>query len=134
MFQAAAPGLARREYTDVPVVAEGKTLQVSPNVYVIADENRRGVPNVGIVVGTRATLVVDLRMGRKGGEAVVREVAKIGKGSRDLGRDHAYGACTVVDHDGASQSSPDGRDTIRASRSFGPPGEEATMSRIGLVG
>jgi glyoxylase-like metal-dependent hydrolase (beta-lactamase superfamily II) len=75
---AASPGRAQREYTDVPVVSEGKTVKISTSVYVIPDENRRGVPNVGIVVGTRAMLVVDPGMGRRSGEAIAREMAKIG--------------------------------------------------------
>jgi glyoxylase-like metal-dependent hydrolase (beta-lactamase superfamily II) len=39
------------------------------------------VPNVGIVVGSRATLVIDPGLGRRNGEAILREVAKIGKTS-----------------------------------------------------
>jgi glyoxylase-like metal-dependent hydrolase (beta-lactamase superfamily II) len=35
------------------------------------------VPNVGIVVGSRATLVIDPGLGRRNGEAVLREVAKV---------------------------------------------------------
>ncbi len=74
------PASAQRPYTDLPVVREGKTIHLTPNVYVIPDENRRGVPNVGIVVGSRATLVVDPGMGLKSGQAVLREVAKVAKG------------------------------------------------------
>lgn len=48
---------------------------------MIPDENRRGVPNVGIVVGSRATLVIDPGMGLKSGQAVLHEVAKVGKGN-----------------------------------------------------
>jgi glyoxylase-like metal-dependent hydrolase (beta-lactamase superfamily II) len=77
----ASQAFAQREYTDVPFVHEGKTVKISPNVYVIPDENRRGVPNVGIVVGSRATLVVDPGLGFKSGQAILREVAKVAKGS-----------------------------------------------------
>ena len=77
----AFPVSAQRDYTDVPIVAEGKTVKVSPHVYVIPDENRRGVPNVGIIVGSRATLIVDPGMGLKSGQAVLREAAKVGKSS-----------------------------------------------------
>lgn len=76
----AAPALAQRAYTDIPVVKEGITVKISPNVYVIPDQGRRGVPNVGIVVGSRGTLVIDPGMGFRSGEAVLREVAKISKG------------------------------------------------------
>ena len=77
----AFPVAAQRAYTGVPIVAEGKTTRIAPNVYVIPDENRRGVPNVGIVVGTQASLIVDPGMGLKSGEAILREMAKIAKGS-----------------------------------------------------
>lgn len=78
---AVSPASAQRPYTDLPIVREGKTIRLTPNVYVIPDENRRGVPNVGIVVGSRATLVVDPGMGMKSGQAVLREVAKVSKGA-----------------------------------------------------
>lgn len=78
---ASPPASAQREYADIPIVAEGKTVKISPNVYVIPDEARRGVPNVGIVVGSRATLVVDPGMGLRSGEAVLREVKKVAKGT-----------------------------------------------------
>ena len=78
---AAPPVSAQREYTDIPIVADGKTVKISPNVYVIPDEARRGVPNVGIVVGSRATLVVDPGMGLRSGQAVLREVKKVSKGT-----------------------------------------------------
>lgn len=78
---AVPPASAQRTYQDLPIVSEGKTIRISPNVYVIPDENRRGVPNVGIVVGSRATLVIDPGLGLKSGQAVLREAAKVSKGS-----------------------------------------------------
>ena len=77
----ASPASAQRTYQGIPVVKEGTTVRLSPHVYVIPDENIRGVPNVGIVVGTRATLVIDPGMGARSGQVVLREVAKVGKGS-----------------------------------------------------
>ena len=80
LFSASAfPALAQRGYSGIPVVQEGTTVKLSPHVYVIPDGNARGVPNVGIVVGSRATLVIDPGMGARSGEAVLREVAKISK-------------------------------------------------------
>ena len=67
----------------LPVVKEGKTQKISPHVYLIPDEKVGMVPNVGIIVGSRATLVVDPGMGLKSGEAVLREVEKISK-NKDL--------------------------------------------------
>jgi glyoxylase-like metal-dependent hydrolase (beta-lactamase superfamily II) len=60
-------------------VREGVTAKLGPHTYAIPDGNVGGVPNVGIVVGTRATLVIDPGMGQRNGEAVLREVAKVSK-------------------------------------------------------
>ena len=65
-----------------PLVKENATVKVSRHAYVIPDGNVVLVPNIGIVVGTRATLVVDTGMGRRNGEAVIREVAKVSKNAR----------------------------------------------------
>lgn len=75
----AAPLWAQRTYDRLPIVKEGTTVRISPHVYVIPDESARGVPNVGIVVGSRATLVIDPGQGLKSGQAVVREMAKVSK-------------------------------------------------------
>lgn len=74
-----APAQAQRTYDRPPIVKEGTTIRISPHVYVIPDESARGVPNVGIIVGSRATLVIDPGMGLKSGQAVVRETAKVSK-------------------------------------------------------
>ena len=64
-----------------PVVKEGTTVRISEHVYAIPDQQVPGVPNVGIVVGKRATLIVDPGMGRRSGEAVARETAKVSRNS-----------------------------------------------------
>lgn len=75
-----APGvLAQRGPAPDPLVKEGATVKLGDHTYVIPDESVSLVPNVGIVVGTRATLVVDPGLGRRNGEAVLREVAKVSK-------------------------------------------------------
>jgi glyoxylase-like metal-dependent hydrolase (beta-lactamase superfamily II) len=60
-----------------PLVREGVTERLGPHTYVIPDGNVGLVPNVGIIVGDRATLVIDPGLGRRNGEAVLREVAKV---------------------------------------------------------
>ena len=65
-----------------PLVKENATVKVSRHTYVIPDGNVVLVPNIGIVVGRKATLVVDTGMGRRNGEAVIREVAKVSKNAR----------------------------------------------------
>jgi glyoxylase-like metal-dependent hydrolase (beta-lactamase superfamily II) len=62
-----------------PLVKENATVQLGPHTYVIPDANVGLVPNVGIVVGSTATLVIDPGLGRRNGEAVLREVAKVSK-------------------------------------------------------
>jgi glyoxylase-like metal-dependent hydrolase (beta-lactamase superfamily II) len=68
--QAAAPAAA-------PLVKAGTTIKISEHVFVIPDEQVPMVPNVGIIVGKTATLVVDPGMGVRGGEIVLSEVAKV---------------------------------------------------------
>lgn len=60
-----------------PLVREGATVRLGTHTHAIPDGNVGMVPNVGIVVGSRATLVIDPGMGRRNGEAVLREVAKL---------------------------------------------------------
>ena len=62
-----------------PLVKENATVKLAAHTYVIPDFNVGLVPNVGIVVGTRATLVIDPGLGRRNGETVLREVAKVSK-------------------------------------------------------
>ena len=70
---------AQRGPAPDPLVRENATQKVAPHTYVIPDANVGLVPNVGIVVGNRATLVIDPGLGRRNGETVLREVAKISK-------------------------------------------------------
>jgi glyoxylase-like metal-dependent hydrolase (beta-lactamase superfamily II) len=76
---AAAPLFAQRGPAPDPLVREGVTVMLGPHTYAIPDGNIPLVPNVGIVVGSRATLVVDTGLGRRNGETVLREVAKVSR-------------------------------------------------------
>src|ERR1700754_727497 len=64
-----------------PVVQEGKTVKISPHVYLIPDELVPQVPNVGIIVGSRATMIVDPGMGLLSGQAIAHELAKVSRNS-----------------------------------------------------
>ncbi|MGE0592590.1 MAG: MBL fold metallo-hydrolase [Vicinamibacterales bacterium] len=68
---------AQRGPAPDPFVPEGVTVRLGPHTYAIPDGDIGGVPNVGIVVGERATLVIDPGLGRRNGEAILREVAKV---------------------------------------------------------
>jgi glyoxylase-like metal-dependent hydrolase (beta-lactamase superfamily II) len=85
-----------------PIVKAGTTLKISDHVWVIPDDNVPMVPNVGIVVGTDATLVVDTGMGPRNGETVLAEVAKVSRNtprylvSTHFHPEHAGGAAAFT--------------------------------------
>jgi len=56
------------------LLPENSVTHVSDHVYAIM-----GFPNIGIVVGDRATLVVDTGMGPRNGAVIVRAVSKLSK-------------------------------------------------------
>ena len=58
-----------------PLMSEDKMTKVSDHVYVLV-----GFPNVGIVVGSRATLVIDTGLGERNGATVLRVAQKLAKG------------------------------------------------------
>jgi glyoxylase-like metal-dependent hydrolase (beta-lactamase superfamily II) len=62
-----------------PLIAESALAKVSDHVWVISDRNIGLVPNVGIIVGTRATLVVDTGLGPRNGETVLRATNTVSK-------------------------------------------------------
>jgi len=61
-----------------PILGE-ETVRISDHVWAIM-----GFPNIGIVVGNRATLVVDTGMGPRNGATIARVVAKLAPGNRKL--------------------------------------------------
>jgi glyoxylase-like metal-dependent hydrolase (beta-lactamase superfamily II) len=61
-----------------PLLPENAAKQISPHAWVIM-----GFPNVGIVVGSKATLVIDTGLGARNGALVAAEAAKLSpKGNR----------------------------------------------------
>jgi glyoxylase-like metal-dependent hydrolase (beta-lactamase superfamily II) len=60
-----------------PLVKVEALVKAGEHTYVIPDGNVPLVPNVGIVVGTRATLVIDPGLGRRNGEAILREARRL---------------------------------------------------------
>ena len=62
-----------------PLVRENATVKLTDHVWAIPDFNVGLVPNVGIIVGTKATLVVDTGLGPKNGETIVREMKKVSR-------------------------------------------------------
>jgi glyoxylase-like metal-dependent hydrolase (beta-lactamase superfamily II) len=75
--------VAQRGPVADPLIREGVTAKLGAHTYGIPDGNVSLVPNVGIIVGSEATLVIDPGLGRRNGETVLREVAKV-SGNRRL--------------------------------------------------
>jgi glyoxylase-like metal-dependent hydrolase (beta-lactamase superfamily II) len=73
------PALAQQPATPAPasLVREGVTEKLTDHVWAIPDGSASLVPNVGIVVGEKAVLVIDTGMGTRNAQAVLREVAKV---------------------------------------------------------
>ncbi|MCX6952679.1 MAG: MBL fold metallo-hydrolase [Verrucomicrobia bacterium] len=94
-----------------PMVREGVTEKISAHVYVIPDGSVSLVPNVGIIVGTRATLVIDTGLGARNGQAVLREVAKVSR------HQELYLATTHVhpEHDLGAGAFPPGTKMLRSA-------------------
>jgi glyoxylase-like metal-dependent hydrolase (beta-lactamase superfamily II) len=64
-----------------PLILAETTQKITAHVLVIPDsETTPGVPNIGIVVGTRAALVIDTGMGDRNGRTVLAEALKAAPG------------------------------------------------------
>ena len=73
---AVAPALAQPS-APPPLIQQDAAIKVSDHVFVILDNNVGFVPNVGIVVGERATLIVDTGLGERNGAIVLAEARKL---------------------------------------------------------
>jgi glyoxylase-like metal-dependent hydrolase (beta-lactamase superfamily II) len=69
--------LAQQPAAPAPMIKRGATMKIADHSYVILDDNVGFVPNVGIVVGERATLIVDTGMGPDNGAIVLEEARKL---------------------------------------------------------
>lgn len=82
----------------VPPVVAGVPTEISPGVYVIPDGRTPLVPNVGIVVGERAALVVDTGLGPRSGAYVLGRARDLAGGrplymtTTHFRPEHAFGA------------------------------------------
>jgi glyoxylase-like metal-dependent hydrolase (beta-lactamase superfamily II) len=75
----ASTALLAQQPPPAPLIRENATTKLSEHVWAIPDFNVGGVPNVGIVAGSRATLVVDTGLGPRNGEIIVREMNKVSR-------------------------------------------------------
>ncbi|KAA0960116.1 MBL fold metallo-hydrolase [Microbacterium sp. ANT_H45B] len=63
-----------------PLVRPENLVQLTEHVHVIPDESVPGVPNVGVVVGDRAVLVIDTGIGERNGCRVLDAVMSVAPG------------------------------------------------------
>lgn len=71
------------QFSRPPLVQPALAREITPGVMVIPDQSIDLVPNVGIVIGTDATLIVDCGLGIENGQRV-REFAREIAGSKPL--------------------------------------------------
>ena len=93
-----------------PLVKEDAAVKVSEHVFVIFDDGVRFVPNVGIIVGDTATLVVDTGLGLRNGQTVAREVAKV-SGTNDV---YVMSTHFHAEHAGGEMAFPQRATIVRA--------------------
>jgi glyoxylase-like metal-dependent hydrolase (beta-lactamase superfamily II) len=132
---AAAPFGARAQApgAGAPLVKQDARLKVADHTFVILDDNVGLVPNVGIVVGERATLVVDTGLGDRNGRIVLGEARKVTKGGgwyvtathfhpeHDLGATAFPADAKVVRWSGQQQEADlSGAATIERFKAFSP--------------
>jgi glyoxylase-like metal-dependent hydrolase (beta-lactamase superfamily II) len=81
-----------------PLIPLGLTQEVTERVHVMPDQRVEFVPNVGIVVGDRSTLVIDTAMGPRNGDRILGEAQRLGDGRKlvmtttHFHPEHAFGA------------------------------------------
>jgi glyoxylase-like metal-dependent hydrolase (beta-lactamase superfamily II) len=129
----AGAGLAQRGPIPTPLIKEGVTEKIADHVYVIPDGSAPLIPNVSIIVGSRATFVVDTGIGTRNADVILREVAKISKNSElylatthvhpehDLGA-HGFPANTkmIRSNDQVKEIAADGLQTAQRFAGFSP--------------
>ncbi len=105
-----------------PTIRADTTIRVSEHVYMIPDESRPLVPNVGFVVGTDATLVIDSGLGLENGTTVLEQAQAVSKGKK------LYVAATHThpEHDLGAMAFPEDASVIRSAS------QEMDISEFGM--
>ncbi len=92
-----------------PLIKQDAARKVAPHTYVILDDNVGMVPNVGIVVGERATLIVDTGLGERNGAIVLGEARKVSDNTKFyLTATHFH-----PEHDLGATAFPDDAEMVR---------------------
>ena len=95
---AASVASAQRGPIPTPLIREGVTEKISEHVHVIPDNSAPLIPNVAIVVGNRATLVVDTGLGARNGEIILRESPRSARTASSTWRQRTFTRSTISEH------------------------------------
>jgi glyoxylase-like metal-dependent hydrolase (beta-lactamase superfamily II) len=115
-------------------VMAATTKKLSPHVYAIPANLRGGVANIGIVVGSRAVLVIESGLGKPNGQAILDETRKVAPDRRiyviathshpeHIGGEQAFPASAIILRPLGQQvevDSPKGKRLIEAFRGMSP--------------
>lgn len=92
------------QFNRAPIVNPELAQEVAPGVIVLPDQRISFVPNIGIVIGNDAVLVIDCGMGVENGKRVLQKASALAEGKRLLltsthfHPEHAYGAQAFKGH------------------------------------
>jgi glyoxylase-like metal-dependent hydrolase (beta-lactamase superfamily II) len=102
-------------------IQAGITKPVSGHVYVIPANGRGGVPNVGIVVGSHAVLVIESGLGKPSGQVILDETRRIA-GDRRI---YVIATHAHPEHIGGEQAFPPSAIILR------PLGQQSDLNASG---
>ena len=92
-----------------PLIKQDAVMKVAEHTFVILDDNVGMVPNVGLVTGERATLIVDTGLGERNGAIVLGEARKLGAATKFyLTATHFH-----PEHDLGATAFPDDAEMVR---------------------
>jgi glyoxylase-like metal-dependent hydrolase (beta-lactamase superfamily II) len=116
-----------------PLVDTGAIEEIAPGVHVIPDRRIPFIPNVGVVEGERAVLIVDTAMGHRNGEAILALAEQVADGRKVIlttthfHPEHAFGAkpferdvAYVMNAAQADELGEKGQEYVEMFSTFGP--------------
>jgi glyoxylase-like metal-dependent hydrolase (beta-lactamase superfamily II) len=116
-----------------PLVDTGAIGEIAPGVHVIPDGRIPFIPNVGVVEGERAVLIVDTAMGHRNGEAILSLAEQVADGRKVIlttthfHPEHAFGAkpferdvTYVMNAAQADELGDKGQEYVEMFSTFGP--------------
>jgi glyoxylase-like metal-dependent hydrolase (beta-lactamase superfamily II) len=100
---------AAQQVGPAPLIKQDTARKVAEHTFVILDDNVGMVPNVGIVVGERATLIVDTGLGERNGAIILGEARKVSDNTKFyLTATHFH-----PEHDLGATAFPDDAEMVR---------------------